>query len=115
MLCAIIGMVFLFQSEAHFVNKNKYIYDLDFTYDNLSAYIYGILTIICWSLANALLQKNRAYVHHTVDTFYVGFFTTIVVPALLNKYEFTSSPHRKGCLKSQLQLRTSLQRSWTWY
>jgi drug/metabolite transporter (DMT)-like permease len=86
MVCAIIGMVFLFQSEAHFVNKNKYIYDLDFTYDNLSAYIYGILTIICWSLANALLQKNRAYVHHTVDTFYVGFFTTIVVPALLLGY-----------------------------
>lgn len=86
MVCAIIGMVFLFRSESHFVSKNQYINDTDFTYDNFSAYIYGILTIVCWGCANALLQKNKAYVHHTVDTFYVGFFTTMVVPAFILGY-----------------------------
>ena len=86
LLCAIVGMVLLFGSETHFMSKNKYINDLDFTYDNLSAYIYGIIAVICWAFANTLLQKNKAYVHHTVDTFYVGFFTAIVVPALLLGY-----------------------------
>ena len=33
-----------------------------------------------------LLQKNRAYVHHSVDTFYVGFFTAIIVPAFILGY-----------------------------
>lgn len=86
MLTTIIGLVFLFRSESQFVTKNQFINDLDFSYDNFSAYIYGILTIVCWAFANALLQKNRAYVHHTIDTFYVGFFTTIVVPAFLLGY-----------------------------
>lgn len=86
MLSAIVGLVFLFRSESHFVNKSNYFNDQDFTFDNFSAYIYGILTIFCWAAANALLQKNRAYVHHTVDTFYVGFFTAIVVPAFILGY-----------------------------
>jgi drug/metabolite transporter (DMT)-like permease len=86
LLCAIIGMVFLFRSESNFVTKNKYINDLDFTYDNFSAYIYGILCIVCWAFANALLQKNKSYVHHVVDTFYVGFFTSMVIPAFILGY-----------------------------
>ena len=86
MLTAIAGMFFLFQAEQHFVNKNKYINDDDFSFNNLAAYIYGIICIICWGIANSLLQKNRAYVHHTVDTFYVGFFTAIVVPAFILGY-----------------------------
>lgn len=85
-MSAIGGLIFVFRNESNFVNKNKYINDQDFTFDNLSAYIYGILCIICWALANSLLQKNRAYVHHTVDTFYVGFFTAIIVPAFILGY-----------------------------
>lgn len=86
MICAIVGLVFLFRSESLFVSNNQYINNEGFTYDNLSAYIYGILTIICWGFANSLVQKNRAYIHHTVDTFYVGFFTAIVVPAFILGY-----------------------------
>ena len=83
---AILGLVFLFNNNSLVINKNKYINDSDFTFDNFSAYIYGILCVICWAFANSLLQKNRAYVHHTVDTFYVGFFTAIIVPAFLLAY-----------------------------
>lgn len=86
MLSSIVGLFFLFTSQSHFVNKVDYFNYNDFSFDNFSAYIFGILTIVCWALANSLLQKNRAYVHHTVDTFYVGFFTSIVVPAFILGY-----------------------------
>jgi drug/metabolite transporter (DMT)-like permease len=85
-ISAIVGLIFVFRNESNFVNKNKYINDQDYTFDNVSAYVYGILAIFCWALANMLLQKNRAYVHHTVDTFYVGFFTAIIVPAFILGY-----------------------------
>ena len=83
---AILGLIFLFNNNSLFVNKSQYINDTDFTFDNFSAYIYGILCIICWACSNCLLQKNRAYIHHTIDTFYVGFFTAIIVPAFLLGY-----------------------------
>ena len=54
MLAAIIGMGFVLKGNSHYVNLNKYIQD-DFEYDNLQAYIYGILTIVCWGFANAIL------------------------------------------------------------
>lgn len=54
MLCALIGMGFVFKGNSNFVNKNKYIQD-DFDFDNLYAYIFGVLTIVCWGFANASL------------------------------------------------------------
>jgi drug/metabolite transporter (DMT)-like permease len=88
LLCGIIGMVFLFRSESHFVSKSQYITinDLDFTYDNFTAYIYGVLCVGCWAISTSLLQKQRAYVHHSVDTFYVGFITAMVIPAFILGY-----------------------------
>lgn len=88
LLCAIIGLFFLFRSESHFVSKSEYlkINDNDFTYDNFSAYIYGLLCVVCWAIATTLLQKNKAYIHHSVDTWYVGFFTAMVVPAFILGY-----------------------------
>ena len=85
-ISAIVGLIFVFRNESNFVNMNKYINDQDFSFNNVEAYVFGIITIICWALANMLLQKNRAYVHHTVDTFYVGFFTAIIVPAFILAY-----------------------------
>ena len=82
---ALAGMFFLFRGESHFVNKNKYISD-DFDFDNLKAYIFGILTIICWGFANATLQKNKTYVHHSIDSFYVGFFISLFVPGIILGY-----------------------------
>lgn len=88
LLCAIIGMFFLFRSESNFVSKSEYIKinDNDFTYNNFSAYIYGFLCVVCWAIATTLLQKNKAYVHHSIDTWYVGFFTAMVVPAFILGY-----------------------------
>jgi len=55
LLCSVIGMIFLFRSEANFVSKSNLIHNLDFSYDNFASYIYGVLCIICWAFANALL------------------------------------------------------------
>ena len=54
MVLAFVGMGFLFRGNSNFVNNNKYIQD-DFEFDNLKAYIFGILTIVCWGFANASL------------------------------------------------------------
>jgi drug/metabolite transporter (DMT)-like permease len=86
LLTTITGLVFLFRSESNFVSKNAYITSYDFTYNNFSAYVYGVLAIICWGLANSLLQKQRAYVHHSIDTFYVSFFMSIIIPAFILGY-----------------------------
>ena len=90
MISAVVGMFFLFRSNSNFINKNKYIQD-DFDFDNLKAYIYGILTIITWGFANAHLQKNKVYVHHSVDTFYVGVVIALVMPAFILLF-FSSNP-----------------------
>lgn len=55
MVTAFVGMGFLFRGNSNFVNKNKYIQDEDFEFNNLKAYIFGILTIVCWGFANASL------------------------------------------------------------
>ena len=82
MILAIVGMFFVFRANSNFKNINKYIQD-DFDFDNLKAYIFGILTIIFWGIANAALQKNKVYVHHSVDTFYVGFFISLIMPMFI--------------------------------
>lgn len=54
-ISAIVGLIFVFRNESNFVNMNKYINDQDFPYNNVEAYIFGLITIICWALANMLL------------------------------------------------------------
>ena len=77
---SIVGLVFLYRGNGHFTsNLTQY-------FDNRMAFIYGILCILFWSLANYLLHKNTIYVHHTIDTLYVSLFNTILVPSLVLGY-----------------------------
>lgn len=46
---AIFGLVFLFRGNSHFTNS--YVE----SYDNMKAFIYGILTIFFWSVGNVIL------------------------------------------------------------
>lgn len=48
---AIFGLVFLFRSGSKFTNNYTE------NYDNLKAFIYGILTILFWGFGNVILQK----------------------------------------------------------
>jgi hypothetical protein len=49
MLVAIGGLGFLYKGNAKFTNK-----DSD-NYDNMQAFIYGILTIVLWGFGNVVL------------------------------------------------------------
>jgi ABC-type phosphate/phosphonate transport system permease subunit len=77
---SIVGMVFLFRGNGNFTS------DLTESFDNRWAYVYGILTILCWSLANLILHKNKIYIHHTIDTLFVALFNTILIPAFILCY-----------------------------
>nr|AAZ23862.1 hypothetical protein [Sterkiella histriomuscorum] len=74
---AIFGLVFLFRSGSKFTNNYTE------NYDNLKAFIYGILTILFWGFGNVILQKQKSYVNHHVDTFYIGLFTALIIPAFI--------------------------------
>lgn len=48
---AIFGLVFLFRGNSKFTNSYTE------NYDNLKAFVYGILTIVFWGIGNVVLQK----------------------------------------------------------
>jgi hypothetical protein len=74
------GMVILYRGNGNYTNN------LTEAFDNTRAYIYGIICIIFWSLANYILHKNAIYVHHTIDTLYVALFNSILIPGLILVY-----------------------------
>lgn len=84
---AIFGLVFLFRGNSKFTNNYTQ------NYDNLWAFIYGILTIIMWGFGNVILQKQKSYVNHHVDTFYVGLVTALIIPAFILGF-FSLNPTR---------------------
>ncbi len=77
MIIAIFGLIFLYRGSSKFTNHHTE------NYDNMKAYIYGILTIIFWGFGNVILQKQKSYVNHHVDTFYIGLFTALIIPAFI--------------------------------
>lgn len=74
---AIFGLFFLFKGNSKFTNNYFE------SFDNMRAFIYGVLALFFWSVGNVILQKQKCYVNHHVDTFYVGLVTTLVVPACI--------------------------------
>jgi drug/metabolite transporter (DMT)-like permease len=72
---SIAGIVFLYRDNSNFTN------DLTESFDNKAAYIYGILSIFCWAMANYHLHRLKIYVHHTIDTLFVSLFNCLVIPA----------------------------------
>lgn len=77
MTIAIVGLFFLYRGNSKFTNKYTE------NYDNMKAFIYGLLTIFFWGFGNVILQKQKAYVNHHVDTFYIGLFTALIIPAFI--------------------------------
>ena len=51
MIIAIFGLIFLYRGSSKFTNHYTE------NYDNMKAYIYGILTIVFWGFGNVILQK----------------------------------------------------------
>lgn len=84
---SLVGLAFLYNGQQLFSN----LYSED--YDNMLAYIYGILCIICWSIANFILHRQKVYVHNTIDTFFVGLLTILIVPGFILCY-FSMHPTR---------------------
>ena len=83
-LSAIVGLVFLFRGNSHFLNQNKYLGD--FAYDNLWAYVFGLLALVLWTAANLLHHRLKSFIHPDIDTFYTAFFLCLTVPALILGY-----------------------------
>ena len=77
MIVAIGGLVFLYRGNSYFANIGTA------NYDNTRAFIFGILAVVCLAFANVILQKQKVYVHSSVDTFYVGLFSSLVIPAFV--------------------------------
>lgn len=51
MTIAIFGLFFLYRGNSKFTNKYTE------NYDNMKAFIYGLLTIFFWGFGNVILQK----------------------------------------------------------
>mmetsp|Transcript_1784 Transcript_1784/g.1236 ORF Transcript_1784/g.1236 Transcript_1784/m.1236 type:complete len:104 (-) Transcript_1784:302-613(-) len=85
LIISVVGLVLLYRGNGNFTS------DLTQQFDNQKAFIYGILCILSWSIANYILHRNSIYVHHTIDTMYVSLFNTIIVPSFIILY-FSFNP-----------------------
>jgi len=86
---SIVGLVFLYNGQSLFVSEKA----ANMNFNNNRAYIYGILTVVCWSIANFMLHRQKVHIDNTVDCFFVGFFTTLIVPGFILCY-FSMWPTR---------------------
>lgn len=82
---SLVGLVFLYRGNGNFTS------DLTESFDNMWAYIYALLSIFFWSIANYFLHKNTIYIHYTIDTLFVALFNTILIPAFILSY-FSYNP-----------------------
>ena len=84
---ALVGMYFLYNGN-DYLSKSR---ALD--YDNQRAYIYGVISIFCWSVANFMLHRQKVYVHNKIDSFFVSLFTILILPGLILCY-FSNTPQK---------------------
>lgn len=84
---SLVGLVFLYNG------KQLFSADTIEDYDNFRAYVYGIMCVLFWSLANFILHRQKVYVHNTIDTFFVGLLTILIVPGFILCY-FSMHPTR---------------------
>ena len=74
---SVAGLVLLYRGNAHFTNK------LTDSFNNGLAYLFGIISLVCWSLATYLLHKKQVYVHYSIDNLFVSLFSTIIIPSCM--------------------------------
>lgn len=80
-LASIVGLFFLYRPNS---NYNPIIAKEN--YNNMLAYIFGVICIASWSVATYLLHKSQVYVHYTIDNLLVSLFSTMVVPSFVLGY-----------------------------
>lgn len=85
LIISIVGLVLLY--------RGNHLFSVNFTqnYNNKYAYIFGVIAVVCWSVANFLLHKQQVHIHHSIDTLFVSLFMALIIPAALLIY-FSVNP-----------------------